>query len=400
MKKIILLVTSLLLILTFVAGCGKDERLLYNVDLSKYIEVEKYQGIEVDTDSESSTLSVKEENGELIITGDKISASFNKSTSVLTSLNLLGREVIYDKKGFEFSFFRYVDTDSDEYKKMYDNMIYSDVSAGEFFEEVDLTRGTVQLGDTVNINYIGKRNGVAFEGGTADNQELEIGSDSFIDGFEDGLIGVEIGATVDLNLTFPNPYPNNPDLAGAPVVFAVKVNGVVKRAMEIEKFYKDLNYKTVKAYEIDLKKRATVNCILDKIYNDTKVIKYSDKDIEFLYDQEISNMEKQLSAYGYGMSAEEYIETYYGMSLKEYKEESLASLQASSKQQMVLYYIFDKEKMSFTEDEKNAKINEIVEANEGVTVETVKQYYGDYYFEYMVISDKVVDFLYENAKIK
>ena len=339
MKKIILLVTSLLLILTFVAGCGKDERLLYNVDLSKYIEVEKYQGIEVDTDS-------------------------------------------------------------DEYKKMYDNMIYSDVSAGEFFEEVDLTRGTVQLGDTVNINYIGKRNGVAFEGGTADNQELEIGSDSFIDGFEDGLIGVEIGATVDLNLTFPNPYPNNPDLAGAPVVFAVKVNGVVKRAMEIEKFYKDLNYKTVKAYEIDLKKRATVNCILDKIYNDTKVIKYSDKDIEFLYDQEISNMEKQLSAYGYGMSAEEYIETYYGMSLKEYKEESLASLQASSKQQMVLYYIFDKEKMSFTEDEKNAKINEIVEANEGVTVETVKQYYGDYYFEYMVISDKVVDFLYENAKIK
>ena len=339
MKKIILLATSLLLILTFVAGCGKDERLLYNVDLSKYVKVGDYKGIEVDTDS-------------------------------------------------------------DEYEKMYNQMIYSDVSDGDFFEEVDLTQGTVQLGDTVNINYVGKKDGVAFEGGTADNQELEIGSNTFIDGFEDGLIGVEIGSTVDLNLTFPDPYPNNSDLAGAPVVFTVRVNGVKKRAMGIENFYKDLGYKTVKAYEIELEKRATINLMLDKLYKSTKVIKYSDKDIDFLFDQQISSLEKQLSAYGYGMTAEEYIENYYGMSFEQYKKEGLSSLQAASKQQMALYYVFDKEKMSITEDEKNAKLNEIVKANEGATAETVKEYYGEYYFEYMVISDKVVDFLYENAKIK
>ena len=66
---------------------------------------------EVDTDSEPSTLTVKEENGELIISGDKISASFNKSTSILTTLSILGRDVIYNNKGFEFSFFRYIEND-------------------------------------------------------------------------------------------------------------------------------------------------------------------------------------------------------------------------------------------------------------------------------------------------
>ena len=65
-------------------------------------------------------------------------------------------------------------------------------------------REEVQLGDTVNIDYAGTLDGVAFNGGTANGQELAIGSHSFIDGFEDGLIGVKIGETVDLNLRFPD----------------------------------------------------------------------------------------------------------------------------------------------------------------------------------------------------
>ena len=68
-------------------------------------------------------------------------------------------------------------------------------------------RDTVEKGDTVTIDYEGKKDGVAFSGGTATDQNLEIGSGSFIDGFETGLIGVKKGETVELNLSFPEGYP-------------------------------------------------------------------------------------------------------------------------------------------------------------------------------------------------
>ena len=81
----------------------------------------------------------------------------------------------------------------------------------------------VEEGDTVVIDYEGKLDGVAFAGGTARGDELTIGSNSFIDGFEDGLVGVMPGETVDLELTFPEVYKNNTELAGQDVVFTVTV---------------------------------------------------------------------------------------------------------------------------------------------------------------------------------
>ncbi len=95
-------------------------------------------------------------------------------------------------------------------------------------EDVNLKEGTVQLGDTLNINYKGLKDGVAFQGGTASNQELTIGSGQFIGGFEEGLVGKKIGSDVKLNLTFPEDY-GNAELAGQAVVFEVKINSVVDR---------------------------------------------------------------------------------------------------------------------------------------------------------------------------
>ncbi len=101
----------------------------------------------------------------------------------------------------------------------------------EGYTETDstvLTAGTVQLGDTCNIDFKGTKDGVAFEGGTATGYSLTIGSGSFIAGFEEGLVGVEIGSTVHLDLTFPENYGKE-ELNGAAVVFEVKVNSVTKR---------------------------------------------------------------------------------------------------------------------------------------------------------------------------
>ena len=84
----------------------------------------------------------------------------------------------------------------------------------------------VESGDIVNIDYVGKVDGQEFNGGSATGYHLTIGSGTFIDGFEDGLIGKNVGETVDLNLKFPDNYTNNTDLAGKDVVFTVTVNSI------------------------------------------------------------------------------------------------------------------------------------------------------------------------------
>jgi trigger factor len=99
----------------------------------------------------------------------------------------------------------------------------------EIYESLE--EGTVHDGDVANIDYEGKLDGEAFDGGTAKGYDLEIGSGTFIDGFEDGLIGVAVGDTVDLTLTFPENYSNE-DLAGQETVFTVTVNEI-KRTPEL-----------------------------------------------------------------------------------------------------------------------------------------------------------------------
>ena len=87
-------------------------------------------------------------------------------------------------------------------------------------------RDKVENGDLVNIDFEGKMDGKTFDGGTFNGYELTIGSGSFIEGFEEQVIGMKKGETKDINLTFPDPYPNKPDYAGKPVVFKVKVNDI------------------------------------------------------------------------------------------------------------------------------------------------------------------------------
>ena len=116
----------------------------------------------------------------------------------------------------------------------------------------------VKKGDTANIDFEGFDNGVAFEGGKGDAFDLEIGSGSFVPGFEDQLIGMKAGEEKDIDITFPENY--TPELAGKPVVFHVKVNEVkVKELPAIDdEFAKDVSeFDTLKELKADLKKKIT-----------------------------------------------------------------------------------------------------------------------------------------------
>jgi trigger factor len=128
-------------------------------------------------------------------------------------------------------------------------------------------RTDVRVGDKVSIDFVGKKDGVAFEGGTG-SHDLIIGSHSFIEGFEEGLVGEQVGTTVDLHLTFPDPYPNNPDLAGQPVIFTVTIKGITAAEEYNDAFIQKFTngeYKTVEAFEEYLRKTVISDTLFDAL---------------------------------------------------------------------------------------------------------------------------------------
>ena len=340
MKRILTAVLAAALAAGMMSGCGKKpaQRILYNVNLEKYVELGEYKGIPVDKSS-------------------------------------------------------------DTFKEYYDDAIEEDVSAGGLY--VKKTAGKIAEGDTVNIDYVGKKDGVAFEGGTADGYDLVIGSDSFIDGFEDGLIGVEIGSTVDLNLKVPDPYKNNPDLAGQPVVFTVKVNYVTTdEARKPEDYFSELGFKSLEEYTADVEERAVKDYLVDTVDANSEIKKYPEDDKELIYKQTKVQAENTVKNQ-YGMDLSAYLNAV-GQSEEDFKKEAMESqVEPQMDIQMLIYALCDKEGITVTEQDKNAQLNEILNAYKsmGVTKEQVLEVYGEYYFEFAAMHEKALDFLYSSAKI-
>ena len=337
MKRIICVLLAMLTMVAF-AGCGKKaKRQLDNGKLSKYITLADYKGLKVDTKS-------------------------------------------------------------DEFKEYYNNVISSDVSSNDLY--VKKTEGTVANGDTANIDYTGKKDGVAFDGGTAEGYDLKIGSNSFIEGFETGLIGKKIGDTVDLNLTFPENY-NSAELAGKAVVFTVKINYVkTEEERKPEDYYSELGFKSLDKYTADVTERAVKNYLLDKVKSGSKIKEYPQTEIDTMYGSYKNILEQNLKS-SYGVDFATYL-TSNNMTEESFKEDLVKNqIKPAMDEQMVAYSILDNEKLGLKDEEINKKIDETVKSinNSQVTAETVKSYYGEYYFEYMTVSEKVADYLYKNAKI-
>lgn len=152
----------------------------------------------------------------------------NSAEFILNEMNVEEYVSLGDYSSFEVTVDK-IGVDEEELKKVMSSAYIEYVTP----EHGGITNRAVAVGDTVIIDYEGKKDGVAFAGGTAQNAKLAIGSGQFINGFEDGLVGVMPGETVDLNLTFPEGY-GNADLAGQAVVFTVTVKCILPEEMAEE----------------------------------------------------------------------------------------------------------------------------------------------------------------------
>lgn len=213
----------------------------------------------------------------------------------------------------------------------------------------DTDKQTVETGDCVNIDYEGKKDGVAFDGGTAQGYVLEIGSNSFIDGFEDGLIGVNVGETVDLNLTFPEDYQSE-DLAGADVVFTVTVNKIVKKVditydqLTDEYVSSNFSYQTIDELYNDTKSYMEDDCeqnrvvaersaVLDKLIEGSKVA-IPDGLLDMKVDQYIQQFTKQNCKDGEALS--DYVSANYNMSEADFNASITKEMEENLDDEMVL----------------------------------------------------------------
>ena len=280
-------------------------------------------------------------------------------------------------------------------------------AGSDILEEV--TEGTVEEGDTANIDYEGKLDGEAFEGGTAKDTDLEIGSGTFIPGFEDGLVGVKIGDTVDLPLTFPENYTE--ELAGKDVVFTVTVNSV-KRMPELTddlvNQITDGEYTDVASYKESVRKDledAKVasrpseinNSLLTQIAATSTIKEYPQELVDYAANN-MKNYYKQ-QAESSSMEFADFLSTYLSMDEDTFNEQVDLVVKQNLRAELYLKAIAEAEDIELTDEEYEAKCEEYAENYGYDSVEKFKSAYTENEIRLSALEDKVLEFLSDNATV-
>jgi len=310
-----------------------------------------------------------------------------------------GTATLGEYKGIELPEADTAVTDAEVEEQIKTNLTFSpDVTA--------VTDRPVKEGDTVNIDYKGTKDGVAFDGGSAEGFDLVIGSHRFIDGFEEGLVGHSIGETVTLNLTFPEDYKSE-ELKGQAVVFEVKINAisvstpaqltdewVVKQGLEGVITVDQYRAYIRENMEVQRKQAAEnqdrYNALMTIM--DSSTFELNQEALDYEFNTSMDNVEKQVSAQGTNVA--EYAAAY-GMTEDQLKDQLKSQAENYAKQMVTVSTIFDKEKMELTD----ADYNYIVELNGGqATKEELVEQYGEKEVENTAKTYKVLQFIIDNAK--
>ena len=270
-------------------------------------------------------------------------------------------------------------------------------------EYVEITDRPAQEGDVVNIDFVGMKDGEAFEGGTAEGYDLELGSGVFIDGFEDGLIGASKGAELSLNLTFPEDYASA-DLAGQAVVFDVTVNSIEEKrdAVLDENFVQRMSdFTTVEEFRDDTRADMEAEKVQQadtQLQNDALMAALENSEFEINPDAVEQQFQAQYSYYetmvqGYGMTMEDYV-GMMGLELEEFETEMRNIAEDVIKQNLFMNAVAEAEKMEVADEDR-----QYVADLYGTDVETMESMYGQEALDEMAMQYKVANFIRDNAVV-
>ena len=267
----------------------------------------------------------------------------------------------------------------------------------------------VEKGDIVTIDFEGSVDGVKFEGGKAENHELEIGSNSFIPGFEDQIIGMKVDEEKDIKVKFPDEYFSK-DLAGKDAVFAIKLHEIKKKELPKmdDEFAKDVSeFDTLEELKNSIKEKLdTENANKVKFETEEEAIKtvcdntkidIPNGMIEMEIDNMIRDMENRLSYQG--LNLKQYLQMM-GRTEESIREDFKEQAEKSIKSRLVLEAIVKAEKIEVTPDEITEKIKEMAKQygrkeEELLTNEQLKDYISE-----NMKTEKAIEFIVKNAKKK
>lgn len=358
MKKRITLLMTAVMVIGALAGCGKKTTetavTLADLDTSKYVTLAEYKGVEVEVVKET-------------ITDEQVTDFINQS--LLSSYAIA----------------------------------------------VESQEGTVQDGDTVSYNCVGMVDGVAFEGGSSGDADwvTEIGSGQTIPGFEDGFIGMKVGETKEIKTTFPEDYGQE-ELKGKDVVFTVVLHAISRTTYPelTDQILTDIasEYKTVDecraGVRANLEESAQTTfdqsvqaAIMTKLLSDST---FSQDPPQFLIDAGVENLKQSLQSYAdqYGVEFADFLSQYYNMTEEQFNEQAKETATASAKQSILLEAIADKEGLSVTADEVAQTASDDAVTYGFTTADDMLAEIGDDVYRNYLVSNKVLDFLVENAVIK
>ena len=269
---------------------------------------------------------------------------------------------------------------------------------------------TAKLGDFATIDFTGYVNGKQFEGGKAENYRLELGSHSFIDNFEDQIVGMKVGDEKDINVNFPEDYPAE-ELKGKPAVFKIKLNKLENKELpELnDEFASNCSeFETLEEYKADIRKhmqesiderikRENENRLLDKCVENATV-DVPDALVERQLDMFIRDFETRLSYQG--LKLDDYLK-YTNSDVKALRDSYRTQAAKSVKTRLVLEEIIKIEKLDITEEELNKKLEETAKKY-NKTLEEHKKSLNENNLAYIkneLLMDKLVDFLTKNNTI-
>ena len=273
---------------------------------------------------------------------------------------------------------------------------------------VEVTGRAVADGDKVNLDYSGSVDGVKFDGGTAENQELTIGSGMFIPGFEEQMVGMNVGEEKDITVTFPEQY-HSEELAGKEAVFHVKVNAIEETVLPEadDEFAKDVSeFDTIAELRADKRKKLEEaaelraknqreNELIEKACENAAV-GIPEAMIERQMDHILNDIRYRLSMQG--ISLEDYCK-YTGTSIEDMRKEMREDAAKRVKSQLVLEAIGKAEAVEAAAEEIEEKLNEYA-AQFGDKAESFKTGLTDedkLYFADQIVLDKTIALLMDNA---
>ena len=289
------------------------------------------------------------------------------------------------------------------------NYVEQFVSSYTTTEEV--TEGTVEMGDSVNIDYVGTIDGVEFEGGSTNGAgtTITLGEAGYIDDFEEQVAGHEVGDNFDIEVTFPDDYGNE-ELNGRDAVFNITINAIMVETVpeyndEMVAEYTD--YDTTEDYEAYLRgyledvyasndQSANQSAVLTAVIDASVISQYPEQEISELVDETIA--EVQESAESNEIDLDMYLTYVYGFDNEEdftaYVEETITSYM---EEKMIISSIAKAEDMEVTEEDVSAMQQEILDAYGYTDIADLEGYFTEEDYYYYAMAEKVMDFLMENA---